>query len=85
MNWEDHAACHGSVAALFFAPDAEHELQRELREEAAKLICVGCPVRSRCLESAMGADIRYGLWGGLTEAERRIERRRRARRRRAVA
>jgi WhiB family transcriptional regulator, redox-sensing transcriptional regulator len=80
MNWEARAACHGGVAALFFTPEGEHGHQRELRERAARAICAGCPVRRQCLESAMSADIRYGLWGGLSEDERRKERRNRARR-----
>ena len=82
MSWEAHAACR-DVGALFFAPDGELGPQRELREQAAKAICAGCPVRRQCLECAMAAGIRDGLWGGLSEDERRRERRNRALRRAA--
>lgn len=80
MSWEAHAACKGDVAALFFALDGEPKPEREVREKAAKAICAACLVRRQCLEHAMSADIRDGLWGGLGEDERRRERRRRAER-----
>jgi WhiB family redox-sensing transcriptional regulator len=37
----------------------------------AKRVCAGCPVRSECLEYALGNDERFGIWGGLSERERR--------------
>ncbi len=83
MGWEAHAACRGDVAALFFAPDGERWPERELRETAAKAICTACIVRSQCLDCALSADIRDGVWGGLNEDERRRERRNRRRRRAA--
>ena len=37
----------------------------------AKKVCVGCDVRSECLEYALANDERFGIWGGLSERERR--------------
>ncbi len=37
----------------------------------AKRICAGCPVRAECLEYALEHDERFGIWGGLSERERR--------------
>jgi len=37
----------------------------------AKRICTACPVRNECLEHALGNDERFGIWGGLSERERR--------------
>jgi WhiB family redox-sensing transcriptional regulator len=37
----------------------------------AKRVCAGCPVRLECLEYALGNDERFGIWGGLSERERR--------------
>ncbi|MGY1690748.1 WhiB family transcriptional regulator [Geodermatophilus sp. SYSU D00697] len=37
----------------------------------AKRVCAGCPVRSQCLEFALANDERFGIWGGLSERERR--------------
>ena len=51
----------------------QHE--RLARERRAKSICAACPVRQRCLEYAIAADERYGIWGGLTKDERRTVRR----------
>jgi WhiB family redox-sensing transcriptional regulator len=38
---------------------------------AAKLVCRDCPVRSGCLEYALTHDERFGIWGGLSEKERK--------------
>ncbi len=37
----------------------------------AKRVCGGCPVRAECLEFALANDERFGIWGGLSERERR--------------
>ena len=37
----------------------------------AKRVCAGCPVRLQCLEYALNNDERFGIWGGLSERERR--------------
>ena len=41
------------------------------RTREAKRICTGCPVRDECLEYALANDERFGIWGGLSERERR--------------
>ena len=43
----------------------------------AKWICSGCSIRSECLEGALEREERFGIWGGLTERERRPLRRQR--------
>ncbi|SCD58072.1 WhiB family transcriptional regulator, redox-sensing transcriptional regulator, partial [Streptomyces sp. SolWspMP-sol7th] len=50
-------------------------------EDAAKRVCADCPVRVECREHALVQPEPYGVWGGLTAAERRVllaRRRRRA-------
>jgi WhiB family transcriptional regulator, redox-sensing transcriptional regulator len=37
----------------------------------AKKICLGCPVKAECLDYALAHDERFGIWGGLSERERR--------------
>lgn len=37
---------------------------------SAKQVCAGCDVRAECLEYALAADERFGVWGGLSETER---------------
>ena len=68
QNWRAHALCAGDDPDLWFAAGAiEHKL--------AKRVCRGCPVQRECLAYAMDAPIDHGIWGGLTERERRRFRR----------
>lgn len=71
-SWQPIALCRGNHSHLFFPPSsAERKDERERRESRAKSICTVCPVRLQCLEYAMAIREPYGIWGGLTEAERR--------------
>jgi WhiB family redox-sensing transcriptional regulator len=57
---------------LFFPPPvAERRDDREAREAKAKSICAQCAVQSECLDFALRVHEPHGIWGGLTEAERR--------------
>src|SRR5207302_10723600 len=70
-EWMLAAACRGRPD-LFFAPDdSETRSERRRREAAAKSVCARCPVRIDCLTDAFTSDERFGIWGGLTERERR--------------
>lgn len=40
-------------------------------QKRAKSICMGCPVRAQCLAEALDNRIEWGVWGGMTERERR--------------
>ena len=64
---------------LFFGPDDEPELAREMREHRARRVCAGCPLRTACLDEALRLRVRYGIWGGMNWDERLRERRRRTR------
>lgn len=71
-DWHEDAACRSFPAILFFGhDDTEGSSERRAREERAKLICRGCAVRGKCLEYALSSEEKYGIWGGLTELERR--------------
>ena len=63
-DWQERGACRGIDVGLFF-PVVEHEAVE------AKAICSMCPVRVRCLEFAIVAGERFGIWGGLTTQERK--------------
>ncbi|MEV6212463.1 WhiB family transcriptional regulator [Kitasatospora sp. NPDC051914] len=84
-RWQYRAACRGQDTALFFHPAGERGEPHQDRVEAAKRVCTRCPVRGQCLEYALTADERYGIWGGLTEDERRALRARTRRRGRPAA
>ena len=79
-GWQDAAACRGEDLLLFFGPDGERQPERDVRERKAKAVCAACPVRTECLNYAVGRPEKYGTWGGLNEDERSSERRRRMRR-----
>ncbi len=71
--WRQSARCRGVDPAIFY-PVSEDESAAE----AAKEICNACPVREVCLDHALARREKEGVWGGLTERERRrILRRRR--------
>ena len=71
-GWQHYAACRGADATHFFAPNYfEKRSQKNAREAVAKALCVRCPVRGDCLESALESREAHGIWGGLNEMERR--------------
>ncbi|PZA19167.1 WhiB family transcriptional regulator [Modestobacter versicolor] len=69
QGWQERALCAETDPEAFFP-----EKGGSTRE--AKKICTGCEVRSECLEYALANDERFGIWGGLSERERRRLRRR---------
>lgn len=78
--WHSEAACRSDEAGLFFAPSKEPTAARLSREESAKRVCARCPVMLECREHALLQPEPYGVWGGLTAAERRVVIARRRRR-----
>ena len=61
-DWTTDAKCRGMEDALF--PEASE--QKRVRQ-----LCMGCPVRMQCLSEALDNRIEWGVWGGMTERERR--------------
>ena len=68
IPWADQAKCLVAEPDTFFP-----EKGGSTRE--AKRICAQCPVTAECLEYALENDERFGIWGGLSERERRRLRR----------
>ena len=62
--WAVFAACRDADADLFFGGSRE-------AEEAALAICAICTVRDECLDHALEARDRFGIWGGQTEKNRK--------------
>lgn len=72
LAWMDRAACREQHRSAFYPPVlGETKYERLVRERTAKTVCVGCAVRDECLQYAIDHDERYGIWGGLTDGERR--------------
>ena len=68
-DWASSAACRGVRPDALFVKGAE--------QNRAKQLCSGCPVRTECLAEALDNQIEWGVWGGMTERERRALLRRR--------
>ncbi|GAB2885139.1 WhiB family transcriptional regulator [Myroides odoratimimus subsp. xuanwuensis] len=64
LGWQDRALCAQTDPEAFFP-----EKGGSTRE--AKKVCLTCEVRDDCLEYALMNDERFGIWGGLSERERR--------------
>ena len=75
-DWQRHGSCHGAGTAMFFSPDGERSSARVHRERQARQLCAQCPVLTVCRDHALTAGEPYGIWGGMTEADRTRHRRR---------
>lgn len=64
LAWQERALCAQTDPEAFFP-----EKGGSTRE--AKRVCMACEVRAECLEYALANDERFGIWGGLSERERR--------------
>jgi WhiB family transcriptional regulator, redox-sensing transcriptional regulator len=71
LSWQERSLCAQTDPEAFFP-----EKGGSTRE--AKRVCLSCDVRSECLEYALAHDERFGIWGGLSERERRRLKRRTA-------
>jgi WhiB family redox-sensing transcriptional regulator len=70
-SWQLYANCLGVDPDLFFP-------ERGASTKEAKQVCQSCVVREECLEYALANGEKFGIWGGLSERERRRIRRQRA-------
>lgn len=61
LRWDD-ARCRNVGTKMFFDQSSEEE-------EQSRVVCDACPIRTECL--LFGLTQRYGMWGGMTEKERR--------------
>ena len=77
MDWVHRARCRDEDPELFFPIGTTGPAASQI--VAAKAICMRCEVRMECLEWAMATGQDAGVWGGLSEEERRALRRARRR------
>jgi len=62
-DWTAMSACNNADPDELFVTGAA--------QNRAKTVCMGCPVRTECLSDALDNRIEFGVWGGMTERERR--------------
>jgi WhiB family redox-sensing transcriptional regulator len=67
MTWNDDWASD----ALCRQAKPDELFVRGAAQNKAKQLCAGCPVRTECLAEALDNEIEWGVWGGMTERERR--------------
>lgn len=77
MDWRHRAACLTEDPELFFSVGNTGPAIMQIAE--AKKVCARCEVRTECLQWALDAGQDHGVWGGLSEDERRAMKRRNAR------
>jgi len=70
-EWQRFATCRTSDTSIFYSHDGERGQARAHRVQAAKAICRRCPVLMQCRTHALATAEVHGIWGGLTEIERR--------------
>ena len=71
-HWQEQGRCREvENTSIFFHPPNERGLARIRRDEAAVAVCAACPVRVQCADYALRSREPYGVWGGLTEEDRR--------------
>ena len=73
-EWQFHAAGRGMDSSVFFSPPSERGEARRSRESRARSVCRDCPVQVPCASFAVRTSQPFGVWGGLTEADRDTDR-----------
>ena len=68
-DWQELAACRSAEPELFFPVSAAGQSLEQAGR--AKAVCAHCPVRRECLQFALATRQAYGVWGGMSEEERR--------------
>jgi WhiB family transcriptional regulator, redox-sensing transcriptional regulator len=61
--WEKHGVCRKAEPDALFVGGAAQQI--------AKQLCMGCPVIAECLADSLDNHTEFGIWGGMTERERR--------------
>ena len=82
-RWREQALCRDTDPELFFPVGTTGKALAQIDE--AKQVCDECPVSAPCLDFALETNQDSGIWGGLSEEDRRTIRRQRAANRRAAA
>ncbi|KOV88639.1 MULTISPECIES: WhiB family transcriptional regulator [unclassified Streptomyces] len=70
-QWQQSAACRGMSSSTFFSPPGERGRARRDREERARRICGRCEVADICAATALKHGEAYGIWGGMSDVDRR--------------
>lgn len=72
-DWQAHGACRGTDPALFYGAVSKADV------EQARAVCADCPVKNLCAAWSLANNEKFGVWGGLSERQRRTVRHDKAR------
>lgn len=64
LHWQEFALCAQTDPDIFFP-------EKGGSTAPATSVCASCPVQAECLEYAISNDIRHGIWGGMSDNDRR--------------
>ena len=67
MGWTEDWAANGACRTT----DPDALFVQGAAQNRAKMVCAGCPVKAQCLADALDNRTEFGVWGGMTERERR--------------
>lgn len=69
MSWRNDGICFGTFDPSFYGDDEDVGTSKQ--HEAARRICYSCPVQVECLSYCLETNQKWGVWGGLTESQRK--------------
>lgn len=78
LSWQEQAECRDKDTEIFYLPFNSRMADKRKRIAEAKKICFSCSVREQCLQYSLENQEPYGVWGGVSEDERRVLLRRRS-------
>ncbi len=72
LSWQENAKCVGTDVEVFYLPYGSRMADKRKRVAEAKKVCFSCSVREQCLQYSLENKEVYGVWGGVSEDERRV-------------
>ena len=69
--WQERGKCREAANELFFLDDGEKGAVKRRKIELAKRVCKACPVINECTQHALSLPEPYGVWGGMSEEDRK--------------
>lgn len=69
--WQEQGLCREVTSDIFFYEEQERGSEKQSRISQAKAVCSICPVKQKCLDFSIRTNQTHGIWGGLTQDERK--------------
>jgi len=69
--WQQQGLCREVTSDIFFYEEQKRGEDKRTRISQARAVCSICPVKQKCLDFSIRTNQSHGMWGGLTQEERR--------------